>query len=168
MSTSPAVFAVEVVVVVAAVVVVEVVVVVVVAVEGVVAVVGSNPHSSRLTPLGNKRFKQQAFNYVANATLLYIFLESGLPWSVRERTLFVCTVVEVTRPGDNFLMMYKGLLYFPFSVIPNRLISVGPGFAPGRHSLTNIGAILPTSNLIQKSGSSKKVWHLLISVYAYI
>ena len=69
LSTSPAVFAVEVVVVVAAVVVVEVVVsvVAVVAVEGVVAVVGSSPHSSRLTPLGDKRFKQQAFNYVANA-----------------------------------------------------------------------------------------------------
>ena len=71
MSTSPAVFVVEVVVVVAAVVVddvvVSVVVVAVVTVEGVVAVVGSNPHSSRLTPLGDKRFKQQAFNYVANA-----------------------------------------------------------------------------------------------------
>ena len=58
MSTSPAVFAVEVVVVVAAV----VVVVVVVAMVVVVTVVGSNPHSSRLTPLGNKQFKQQAFN----------------------------------------------------------------------------------------------------------
>ena len=72
MSTSPAVFVVEVVVVVAAVVVDDVVVddvvvSVVVTVEGVVAVVGSNPHSSRLTPLGDKRFKQQAFNYVASA-----------------------------------------------------------------------------------------------------
>ena len=116
-STSPAVFVVEVVVVVAAVVVDDVVVsVVVVAVVAVEGVVGSNPHSSRLTPLGNKRFKQQAFKYVANATLLYIFLESGLPWSVRERTLFVCTVVEVTRPGDNFLMIYKvSFILFFFS-----------------------------------------------------
>ena len=67
MSTSPAVFAVEVVVVVAAVVVVSVVVVVVVAMVVLVAVVGSNPHSSRLTPLGEKQFKQQSFNYVASA-----------------------------------------------------------------------------------------------------
>ena len=52
MSTSPAVFVVEVVVVVAAVVVDDVVVSVVVAVVVVIAVVGSNPHSSRLTPLG--------------------------------------------------------------------------------------------------------------------